>query len=388
VKRDELRRRLERLELPDEHDARVRAWELVQAAFAEREPAPLRRARLRPAIALAVIAAVVAAALSPPGRALIETVRETIGVEEAAPALFELPTRGRLLVTSARGAWIVRQDGSKRLLGRYREASWSPNGLYVVAARANELVALDPDSGELRWSLPRPDVRHPRWSGSRTDTRIAYLSGSTLRVVAGDGTGDRALVRSVARVAPAWRPGSGHVLVYAAGAEIRAVAADTGRRLWTRRIGAVSELAWSLDGSSLLVRGPRRLVVLGLDGRLRLDLLGPGAAPVAAAALSPSGSALAWVQRARGRGTLWVVPKLRTEGSAAARRVFSGAGRFTDVEWSPDGRWLLLAWQDADQWVFLRSAGVRRLEAVSAVSQQFRSRNFPSLGGWCCTPGR
>jgi hypothetical protein len=383
VKRDELRRRLEHVEIPDEHDARVRAWELVQAAFAERERIPRSRARLRPAIALAALVALVAGALSPPGRALIETVRETIGVEEAAPALFELPARGRLLVTSARGAWVVRQDGSKRLLGRYREAGWSPHGRYVVAARANELAALDPENGELRWSLAKPDVRYPRWQGSRTDTRIAYLSGSTLRVVPGDGTGDRLVASSVARVAPAWRPGPGHVLVYAVGTEIRAIAADTGRRLWSRRVGRVSALDWSLDGSSLLVRGPRRLVVLGPDGRLRLDLLGAVAAPVVAAALSPRGSSLAFVQRARGRSTLWVVPRLRPDGSAA-RRVFSGAGRFTDVEWSPDGRWLLLAWRDADQWVFLRSAGVHRLEAVSAISRQFRSRGFPALGGWCC----
>ena len=34
-------------------------------------------------------------------------------------------------------------DGSKRLLGGYREASWSPFGHFVVAARPNELVALE-----------------------------------------------------------------------------------------------------------------------------------------------------------------------------------------------------------------------------------------------------
>jgi hypothetical protein len=379
---NELRRRLEHVELPDEHDARMRAWELVQAAFAERERIPPRRARLRPALALAVAVALVAAALSPPGRALIDTVRETIGIEEAAPALFELPTEGRLLVTSERGVWVVQADGSKRLLGRYREAGWSPNGLFVVAARATELAALEP-GGDLRWSLPRRAVRHPRWAGTRTDTRIAYLSGSTLRVVGGDGKGDRLLARSVAPVAPAWKPGASHVLAYVVGAAVRAVDADNGRRLWTRRVGRVSDLAWSQDGSSVLVRGPRRLVVLGADGRPRHDLLGAGAAPVAAAALSPSGSSLAFVQRTGGRSTLWVVPRLRPDASAA-RRVFSGAGRFTDVAWSPDGRWLLLAWDDADQWVFLRSAGVRRLEAVSAISQQFRSRSFPALGGWCC----
>ena len=58
--------------------------------------------------------------------------------------------------------------------------------------RPNELVALEPD-GDLRWTLARPDVRFPRWGGTRTDTRIAYLSTARLRVVAGNGKGDRLL---------------------------------------------------------------------------------------------------------------------------------------------------------------------------------------------------
>ena len=45
----------------------------------------------------------------------------------------------------------------------------------------------------MRWSLARPDVRFPRWGGTKTDTRIAYLSGGQLRVVGGDGKGDRLL---------------------------------------------------------------------------------------------------------------------------------------------------------------------------------------------------
>lgn len=385
----ELRRRLEAVELPDEYDARVRSWEVMRAGFAEREPAPRPRRLLRPALAFAVLAAVAAGALSPPGRALIESVRESIGVEEAAPALFALPSEGRVLVTSARGVWVVRPEGSKRLLGRYREASWSPFGRFVVAARANELAALDPDTGGLRWSLSRPSVRYPRWGGSRVDTRIAYLSGQTLRVVVGNGAGDRLLARRVADVAPAWRPELPHVVAYATpDGAVRAVAADTGRTLWrTPGLGPVRALAWSSDGRLLLVRGPRTLRVLGADGRLRLDLLGEGlAAPVTAAALAPGGRSLAFVQRAAGRSTLWIVPRLRPDGSAA-RRVFSGAGRFGEVAWSPDGAWLLLAWRDADQWLFVRSSGVRRLEAVSEISRQFRAPGFPRLEGWCCAGG-
>ena len=168
---------------------------------------------------------------------------------------------------------------------------------------------------------------------------------------------------------------------------MRAVVADTGRTLWrTPGLGPVSALEWSSDGRSLLVRGPRTLRVLGADGRVRFDLLGEGAAPVTAAALAPGGRSLAFVQRAAGRSTLWIVPRLRPDGSAA-RRVFSGAGRFDGVAWSPDGAWLLLAWRDADQWLFLRSSGVRRLEAVSGISRQLRAPAFPRLEGWCCATG-
>ena len=97
------------------------------------------------------------------------------------------------------------------------------------------------------------------------------------------------------------------------------------------------------------------------------------------AAFAPRGHAFALVRSVRPRRSEVVVVEGRR-----VRRVFTGAGRFTDVEWSPDGRWLLIAWADADQWVFIRSAGVRRIDAVSRISAQFESARFPSLAGWCC----
>jgi hypothetical protein len=63
---------------------------------------------------------------------------------------------------------------------------------------------------------------------------------------------------------------------------------------------------------------------------------------------------------------------------------FSGTGTFTDLEWSPDGRWILVAWRDADQWLFVGARGPRRVRAVANVKQQFDSKSFPSLSGWCC----
>ena len=80
----------------------------------------------------------------------------------------------------------------------------------------HELAAVTP-RGDVRWSLARPSVRFARWGGSRTDTRIAYLARRRLRVVAGDGTGDRPAcgAPTAAAVAPAWRPGPEHLLAYA-----------------------------------------------------------------------------------------------------------------------------------------------------------------------------
>lgn len=249
-----MRHELERVEIPGEHEARERAWAVVRAAFAEREPTPRTRS-WKPIVALAVVACGAAGLLSPPGQAVLDEIREVVGVEKAQPALFSLPTEGRLLVTADSGAWVVEQDGSKRLLGRYREASWSPFGRFVVASRENELVALTPE-GEPRWSLARPDIRFPRWGGSRIDTRIAYLSRGELRVVGGNGKGDRLLDRGAALRAPVWRSGSpGHVLVYARrDGSVRAVDVDSGK-------------AVAFAGAAVLLREPDEAVLRRLLGR-------------------------------------------------------------------------------------------------------------------------
>jgi hypothetical protein len=204
-----LKRRLE--SVPIDRDAEDRAWQVVRAAYAEHRP--VRRRTPRIALALAALAvAVTAAVLSPTGRAVVDAVRRTIGVDHAAPAIFRLPAPGRLLVSGPGGAWVVSADGSTRRLGDWTQASWSPHERFVVVASRNELAAVEPD-GTVHWTLARPRVSLPRWGGSRTDTRIAYLSGNILRVVSGAGTGDRA-IGPARHVAPRWRPGSGHVLEY------------------------------------------------------------------------------------------------------------------------------------------------------------------------------
>jgi len=370
---------------PDERDAEERSWEVVRSAFGERVPLARPSALLRwPVVGLAAALIVVAAALSPPGMAVLGSIRDAVrGQKNANPALFSLPTGGRLLVESTRGVWVVQRDGSKRLLTGYREASWSPHGIYIAAIQGHELRALEPN-GKVHWSLARPGpLASPRWSFD--GYRIAYLAGNELRVVNGDGTSDHVLAARVAVIAPSWRPGT-HVLAYTdATGQVRIVDADANRLLRSiRAAGTPKGLDWSSDGRYLLVRGAHTIELFGSRGA-RVEPLGPGAAPVTAAAFSPDGHSIAFIQQVpvkQGhRSFLWLYARIRPDGTAAGR-VFAGAGAFGGVEWSPDGRWLLLDWDSADQWLFIRSAAVRRVAAVSNVTASFG--RDARLVGWCC----
>jgi hypothetical protein len=357
---------------------RQRALAVIRQAFGERERVswPRRHAR---ALALAAAgAAIAAAAFSPPGRAVLGSLREAVGVEHAQPALFSLPAPGRLLVTSTAGSWVVSKDGSKRLLGRYREASWSPFGRFVVAARADELAALEPN-GTVHWTLARPLVRFPRWTGTQTDTRIAYLAARALHVVSGDGTDDHVVAAGLPLgVAPAWRllPSGARVLTYlGSGGRVTVAEPDSGAVLYrTPALPGPRALAWSPNGTLAvatragveLYAGRRRIAQRRLAG-------------VVAVAFAPDGR-LAVLHR---NELLLYERRLRS-----VRRLFAGAGRLAGLVWSPDGNWLLVGWPSADQWLFVRSNGRHRLVAVSNVAAQFRSSTFPRVEGWCCAPAR
>jgi len=366
-----VKRELEGIEIPGEHGARERTRRVVSAAFAEREPVPRRRSR-KPLVA--IIGAIVAGAglLSPPVQAVFGGLRQVVGVQKAQPALFSLPAPGRLLVTADSGAWVVEQDGSKRLLGSYREASWSPFGAYVVATRRNELVALEPD-GDVRWSLARSNVLFPRWTGTTTDTRIAYLSGTRLRVVGGDGRNDRpGCADSVALSPPEWRPGRGFILAFvASNGAINVYETERCKLLWRSQPGPQPhQLVWSRDGSRLLVFTENRLVTYrGRDGRATTRRLGG----TGVAALASDGR-LALVRTRGGNSDVLVEGRVR----------FSSPGAVPTPAWPPDASWLLVPLPQADQWVFIRAKGLSGLRAVSNLSNQFRSRSSPHVEGWCC----
>jgi hypothetical protein len=393
--KEELLQLFLRAPVPDELEAQRRVWKVVRAAHAEREPVRRPRRRLAPALAFALLTAAVVSALVTPVRGWISD--RFAGEPKARPALFRIPAAGRLLVLSKRGPWVVQRDGSKRLLGRYQGADFSPRGLFLVVTSGRRVTAVEPD-GDPRWSVTRPQpVAQARWAPS--GFRVAYRVGDTLRVVDGDGTNDRLLVRGVAPVAPAWRPlpDARNVLAYArANGSVHVVDVDSRRELWHTAAGpAVRQFAWSRQSLLVLTRtggilygGRRHGVVEEIEpptGHVLLD-----------AAFGPGGEGLVYTDfDPRAQET--AVVRVECAGAFAPCRaigpyaVFRGSGRLDDVAWSPNGHWLLIGFPDADQFLFMRVPGVRRVLPVGGIRREFDPGGegfgpFPRIVGWCCAP--
>jgi hypothetical protein len=380
----ELRRALMRIHPPDEIAAERRAWTLVRAGFDQRDATPRERNLTRPLIAVALGLALLAAIVNPP---VLNAIRDAIGRKSTEKtvvfkqALFSLPAPGRLLVNTARGPWIIRPGGGRRLLGRYRGASWSPRGLFVAALGTHELVALQPN-GVVRWSLARSGVlSSPRWSPEvEGSTRIAYLRGTTVRVVAGDGTGDR-LLDEAATTAPAWKPGTSFAVAYVGPAgRIRVVDTTSHKLLWTSfLLPPIVQLAWSSDGTRLLALSQRSLVVFGESGgrigRTQLP------ADAVAAAFEPGTHRVALLLRYPQQSAVQI--RDADAPATSARPVFSAAGRFATLAWSPNGRWILAGWKSADAFMFVTPGGRQRI--VADIARQLGA--FPTVpeAGWCCS---
>lgn len=386
--------------IPGATEAERRGLELVARAYAERRPErqPLRLWRL--AVALAVATLLAALILSPAGAAVRDWVDDvfTAGVDNAEPTLTGVPGGGSLLVQSPRGPWVVQPDGSRRLLGSYEEATWSPHGLFVAASGGRTLSAIEPD-GTPRWSISaRGRVGDPRWSPS--GFRIAYRAGRSLRVELGDGTASTTIAAASAEVPPVWYPPGPHVLAYL-DAERRLVVAeaDTGSTIDAARASpGLIDLSWSRDGDELLEIARRgiwlRDVRIGkLAGFFQLDAAGrvelPAAAVVRGAAFAPDGHTVAVLLERRSAAGPRSEALLVDPSGGPTRRIFAVSGRLTELAWSPDGRRLLLAWPAADQWLFVPTKRGGQLRAIGDVASVFspgRSGRapFPRIEGWCC----
>jgi hypothetical protein len=382
VSEDRVRRALHQTPIPDEDGAAARAWEVIERAYDRREPVRRTRGQRGPLVALVAAGAIVVTALTPPGMAVVDRFRDAVGREPSQPALVELPAPGRLLVLSPEGPWVVREDGSKRLLGGYDDATWSPRGLFVAAARGRQLVALDPGSGEPRWSLSRTErVSDPRWGGIGLDTRIAYRAADTLHVVAGDGSPDAVVAQGVAPVAAAWKPNS-HVLAYAdADGRVHVRDADAGRELWTAQAPKdVRKLEFS---ANRLVVSTASRVIAYRNGKGKPFLR----VPAGHVLLDTLGGVVYADYDPKADSTTLFRSSCSVAGACLLgpdERLFEGPGRIEDLVASPDGTWIAAGWPAADQFLFFKRTG--KVGAVSNVTAEFspggRATAFPVLAGW------
>jgi dipeptidyl aminopeptidase/acylaminoacyl peptidase len=397
-----LQRLLERAGDDGRARAELNAWPVLRAAFTQDGEAAgglqriASRARmhrpLRLVAATAAVALLAVVAATSPGAAVADWLRDHIvgkpGVKHSAPALTHVPGGGRMLVSASDGVWVVASDGSRRLLRGYSGATWSPRGLYVGAWRGRELFAIE-RGGQVHWSLARSrPITAADWSPD--GFRIAYLAGRELRVVAGDGTGDSQLRARVAAVAPRWKPHAPHLLALAARPRVvDVVATDAHALVWRHSLrDAVTSLAWSADGRRLAVASRGRVTILdGASGRAQRRIAVPRGFEVADIAFAHRSQQLAMTLNSRDGRAQALAIDIR-HSHAKPRALFAGAGRFADVRWSPDDRWVLLSWPAANQWLFLRSASVSGVSAVRDIARQFdpgvRKAKFPAVADWCC----
>jgi hypothetical protein len=365
---EQLERALREAQPPDAGPARERARRTVLAVHAEARPR--RRARRVAPLVYAAVAAVLAAVVvtqrdSGPAQAVERLVRDIVREPKATPVptpTAQLPAAGRLLVSGADGLSVI--SGSRRSgLGDYDDATWSPRGYFVAATDGRALVALNPKTGAARWRhAPGGTVSLPRWAPD--GRHIAYRARGALRIVYGNGRHDVLAGRDMAAVAPAWRPATPRTIAWAAqDGTVTVEDADTAKVLRTYRSGGVRHLAWSADGRKLLIAGRRHGTihdyVTGATTRFRLD-----------------GDLLA---AAYGRGLALAVERgERTEIRLRGTVLFSAEGRLDDLEWSPDGRWLLAGDGRSGQWLLARAAGQASVSSVPRLGAAERTH------GWCC----
>ena len=391
----ELVEALRKSELEGEAQARQRTLETVRAAYAEREPRRRRHHWVAASIAAASIAVAGVIGLTPAGAEFREWVQDTVDPQSThpKPVLTALPGGGSLLAQSQDGASVVPDDGPRRFLGDFSAASWSPHGLNVGVADGHTIAAVNP-LGELQWSWSAAaGVRYPAWSQD-LGYRVAYLSGDELRVIAGDGSGDRA-IGGASPVAPVWRGQTDRVLAYAdARGAIRVIDVDRVQTL--EKLGAPERLrglAWSGDGERLLAFSPRNLQVSDADGGTLTGWRAPPDTELTAAGFLGDGERVVLLQtKTANDGTTSSTVSVFTPGPGATspQVVFRTPGLLKGLALSPDGKWLVVGWRSADQWLFLEPKAGGEVRAFENISAQVAAGDpkppFPRPTGWCCGP--
>jgi hypothetical protein len=250
-------------------------------------PAPRRSRRRRRTIALVLAGAGIAAATAGLGLAATGCLDVRIGAEapRAAPVprvppgrvLVPPPLHGVAVVAGGR-LWLGTRDGLRIEGLPVSAAELSPNALYAAVGIGRSLVAMAPD-GRRAWVHPvEGTVVAAAWRPNPQPTLIAYVvrrgERFELRLIEGDGGGDRLIDPDVAPARPVWRADTLAVGYASASGRPRLwdVAADAARPADAPvRPAAAPPVALVPDGSRVVAIGPSGAgrLVLRLPAGLR-----------------------------------------------------------------------------------------------------------------------
>ncbi|MGD9573373.1 MAG: hypothetical protein AB7V62_15960 [Thermoleophilia bacterium] len=300
---------------------RARRAALAALGASRRPPRRGRWALAAAGAAAAVVVVAGAAALAATDRLGVR-----IGREDPAPPAAPVPptatAAGRVVLPpEARGLAVV--AGGRMWLGTaagvgvqglpVESAELSPNARFVAVGLGDSLVALAPD-GRRAWSHPAGGrVVAAAWAPN--PIAIAYLVRrgvrNELRVIEGDGDGDRLVDPDVAPVRPSWRADTG-ALAYADAGGDRVVVASypsLRRRAPLPAPDGVGALAFAPSGGGLAATGAttRGAVATGTAERLTWVPFAPGTLLSGVAWDGDGRVVVAGTDERRGVGRLWTV---------------------------------------------------------------------------------
>ena len=325
-------------------------------------------------------------------------VRDVLGVERAARrgrTSARCPAAGACSRRRAGARGSCRRTGTRRRLGAYAGAAWSPRGRFVVAWRRGTLAALEPDGG-VRWSLTRPSadrggalgagrrlprrVRRRRRAADRQRRRHRRPAPRRRRSPASPRRG----VREHARVV-AFPDAAGRVRAVRRrhGSESCGAPARCERRERSpgRRAAA---------GCSSLTGGPARAPRRRRPrAREPARAVGHGArGPGLVARRAPASP---WCGATRSTGRSEVVLLGPGRPPAARRSCFAGPGRFGTPAWSPDGRACSCPGRRPTSGSTCAPADGGRVTAVAEIARAVltRRQSGPRFArvrcAWCCS---
>ncbi len=370
--------RLQGFEAPGEIEAGERGRRLVLAAFAERTPVRSRRLRI-PRLAWPVLAALLAAGAV----AVAGHLRDGSSRSSRAPfAPVELES-GVVLALGRGVAYAVDARGRVRSLGQATDGDLSPHGANAVVASGSGLLAVHVADGQVRWRVPAPGpVSLPRWSVERTVPpccRVAYLARGALYVVGGDGRGARRVAPHVLAVAPAWRPrGTRHEVAFAVPGAVRILSTD-GRARGARLAVPTPPLglSWRADGRVLAVLDSAGATLYSAAGK-RLTRIGVRAGSVLDGGFAPAGNRLVILRRDTSGRTSLLVRGASGPLRPVRHLLLTAVG---DLRFSPDGRSVLVASREGDEWIDIRLRD-GRLRSLQRVGERLRAGVMPRALAW------